>query len=114
MEKSMFKYSIDSIIDSVGVIDNKLPVCNFFDTVLLGKPYAINVIVFTIEGEPQIRMLEYDGKIISYTLDATKTSLGFIKNYTGNSFVKQKRGAQIYYDLYQNNQLITTLLSYRN
>jgi hypothetical protein len=114
MEKSMFKYSIDSIINSVAVIDNKLPVCEFFDNVLLGKPYAINVLVFTIEGEPQIRMFEYDGKVIDYTLDATKTSTSAIRYYNGNRFVKEIKGAQIYYDLYKDNQFITTLLSYRN
>lgn len=114
MSKSMFKYAIDSIIDSIGVIDNKLPVCNFFDNIMLGHPDSINVLVFTIEGEPEIRTLAYDVRQIQYELDASKTSLGFIKDYSGNKFVKQREGDQIYYDLYQDGKFIITLLSYRN
>ncbi|SFC39135.1 DUF4362 domain-containing protein [Clostridium uliginosum] len=115
----MFKFSskrlyIDSTISSIGVIDNKLPVCDFFDNVLLGNPYSINILVYTIEGEPEFRTFTSDGKQIQYKLDASNTSLGFIKNYSGNKFVKQRKGEQIYYDLYQDNQFITTLLSYRN
>lgn len=114
MYESMFKYSIDSIIDSVGVIDNKLPICNFFDNVLLYKSDSINILVFTIEGEPEIRMLTFDGSEINYTLDASKTSLEFIKKYSGNNFVKQRYGVQIHYDLYKDNKFIVNLLSYRN
>lgn len=115
----MFKFlykrlTIDSTISSIGVIDNKLPVCNFFDNVLLEKPYSINVLVYTIEGEPEFRMLSFDGKQIYYKLDATKTSLGFIKNYSGNTFTKKRDGAQISYDLYEDNKFIINLLSYRN
>ncbi|WP_242845414.1 hypothetical protein [Clostridium botulinum] len=46
------RFSIDSTISSIGIIDNKLPVCEFFDNVLFGRAYSINVLVFTIEGEP--------------------------------------------------------------
>lgn len=83
------RFSIDSTISSIGIIDNKLPVCEFFDNVLFGREYSINVLVFTIEGEPEFRILTFDGKQIKYTLDSSKTSLGFIKNYYGNKFIKK-------------------------
>ncbi|MBY6932356.1 DUF4362 domain-containing protein [Clostridium botulinum] len=108
------RLTIDSTIDSIGVVDNKLPICNFFDSVLLEKPYSINILVYTIEGEPEFRTLTFDGKQIDYKMDATKTSLGFIKNYSGNKYIKKRDGSQISYDLYQDNKFITTLLSYRN
>lgn len=108
------RLTIDSSISGAGIIENKLSVCNFFDNVLLGSPYSVNVLVYTIDGEPEFRILTYDGNKIDYTLDARNTSLGFIKYYSGNKFIKQIRESQIYYDLYQDNQFVTTLLSYRN
>ncbi|EES48059.1 DUF4362 domain-containing protein [Clostridium botulinum] len=108
------RFSIDSTISSIGIIDNKLPVCEFFDNVLFGRAYSINVLVFTIEGEPEFRILTFDGKQIKYTLDSSKTSLGFIKNYYGNKFIKKLDGEQIYYDLYQDSKFVVSLLSYRN
>ena len=114
MSEPMFKYSISSIISSVGIIDYEEPVLIFFNNVLLGTSDHINVIVFTIEGEPQIRMITYDGKNIKYVLDSSKTSTGVIINYIGNRFTKEKNESRIEYNLYQNNRFITNLLSYRN
>lgn len=108
------RLTIDSSISGAGIIENKLPVCNFFDNVLLGKEYSINVLVYTIHGEPEFRILTYDGKTINYTQDSRNTELEFIKNYSGNRYVKEKRDYEIYYDLYQDNQFIVNLLSYRN
>lgn len=114
MSNSGFKYSISSSIDSSGVIDYEEPVLIFFNNVLLGKPDSINVLVYTIEGEPLIKMLTYDGKNIKYTLDASKTSTGVIITYIGNRFTKERNESRIEYNLYQDNRFITNLLSYKN
>jgi len=114
MSEPMFKYSISSIISSAGIIDYEAPVLIFFNNVLLGKPDNINVIVFTIEGEPQIRMITYYGKKIKYVLDSSKTSTGVIITYIGNSFTKERNESIIEYNLYQDNRFIATMLSYKN
>lgn len=113
MSNSGFKYSISSSIDSGGVIDYEEPVLIFFNNVLLGKPDSINVLVYTIEGEPLIKMLTYDGKNIKYVLDASKTSLDVIITYVGNRFTKERDEPQTLYNLYQDNRFIATMLSYR-
>ncbi|WP_026888359.1 DUF4362 domain-containing protein [Clostridium beijerinckii] len=114
MLEPMFKYTISSIINSFGIIDYEEPVLIFFNNVLLGKPDHINVIVFTIEGEPQIRMITYDGKNIKYVLDSSKTSTGVIITYIGNKFTRERNELRIEYNLYQSNRFIANLLSYKN
>lgn len=85
------RLTIDSSISGTGIIENKLSVCNFFDNVLLGKEYSITVLVYNIHGEPEFRILTYDGKTIDYTRDARNTKLGFIMHYSGNRYVKEKK-----------------------
>lgn len=114
MPESSFKYSVSSLIDSVGFIDYEEPVSIFFNNVLLGKPDSINVLVFTIEGEPLIKMLTYDGEKIKYTLDASKTSIENIITYIGNRFTKEINESIIEYNLYQDNRFLTTMLAYKN
>ncbi|MVX67298.1 DUF4362 domain-containing protein [Clostridium chromiireducens] len=114
MPESSFKYSISSLIDSVGFIDYEEPVSIFFNNIMLGKPDSINVLVFTIEGEPLIKMITYDGKNIKYVLDASKTSIENIITYIGNRFTKERNESRIEYNLYQDNRFLTTMLSYKN
>lgn len=113
MNNSNFKYSISSSIDSGGVIDYEEPVLIFFNNVFLGKPDSINILVYTIEGEPQIRMITYDGEKIKYTLDASKTSMELIITYVGNRVTKERDEPQTLYNLYQDDKFLTTMLSYR-
>ncbi|WP_243156281.1 DUF4362 domain-containing protein [Clostridium sp. C2-6-12] len=113
MSEPMFKYTISSIISSDTIIDYEAPVLIFFNNVLQCQPDNINVIVFTIEGEPIIKMLTYDGKNIKYVLDASKTSTGAIITHIGNRFTKERNESQIEYNLYQDNRFISNLLSYK-
>lgn len=114
MSEPMFKYSISSSIDSVGFIDYEEPVSIFFNNIMLGQPDSINVLVYTRHGEPQIRMITYDGKKIKYVLDSSKTSTGVIITYIGNRFTKERNESRIEYNLYQDNRFIVNLLSYKN
>ena len=115
MHMDLFRqFNVDTVIDSIGIIGNKLPLCNFFDNVLLGNPSKIAVLVYNIEGEPLIKTLVFDGSKIHYKLDATKTSDNFVREYSGNKYIKEIQGSQIVYNLYDDDKFITKLLSYGN
>lgn len=101
---------IDATIDSTAVIDNKLPIWNFFENIFLRKPANINILVYTIEGEPIIKKLNFDGEIIKYTYISGK----YTKEYMGNQFKKYKKGSDIRYDLYYDNKFITEIIHYWN
>lgn len=116
----MFKYfrgkinSVDATIDSIGRIDNKLPVCNFFDNVILNKPDSIKIIIYSWEGEPIFRTVTYDGKQIKIAIDSTESSPKTVKTFYGDSFRKEKSGSLIEYNLYDKDKFIVRLLFYRN
>lgn len=109
-----YRIGTDTTIDSIGIIDNKLPVCTFFDNILLEKPSEIKVLTYTIEGEPTLRYLVYDGKNIKYTFDVISKIQPQHGEYIGNKFIKEKRGNFIHYDLYKDNKFLTSMLAYRN
>ncbi len=108
------KYSIDAIIDSIGKIDNKVRICDFFDNVTLKRPDAIKLIIFTIEGEPIFRTIIYNGNFIKLIDDSTKTSLKSYNEYTGNRYLKKAQGEMIAYNLYQDEEFIRKMFSYRS
>lgn len=82
---------IDATIDSVGYIDNKLPVCNFFDNVILNKPNSINIRFYGWEGEPVIRTINYDGKKIRLIVYSNENINEVIQTFSGDSFKKEKK-----------------------
>ncbi|QAA31266.1 DUF4362 domain-containing protein [Clostridium manihotivorum] len=104
----------DSIIESTGLIDDKLPVCTFFDNVLLEKPSKLKVVTYSIEGIPGTRNIIYDGNYIKYIFDRFENNKSTHKEYIVNRYVKTKRGEFIHYDLYQDNKFIISMLGYRN
>ena len=116
----MFKYfrektnQVDATIDSIGRIDNKLPVCNFFDNVILNKADSIKIIIYSWEGEPIFRTLTYDGKQIKIIIDSTKSSPKTIEIFYGDNFIKEKKGTLIEYNLYDKDKFVVRLLFYRN
>lgn len=105
--------NIDATIDSVGYIDKKLPVCNFFDNVLLRKPDKLMILVYGIEGQPIYLTLLYDGKLIRFRVEHTDSG-GSIYDYIGNWYAKRPTETSIYYELYQNENFIISMFSYRN
>ena len=113
-EGEMRRILVDAVIDSIGMIRNKLPLCNFFDNVLLGNKDKVTILVYNIEGELLIKTLVFDGSEIYYKLDATKTSDKYVREYSGNRYIKEKQGSQIVYSLYQNDKFVTNMFSYRN
>ncbi|ATD54180.1 DUF4362 domain-containing protein [Clostridium chauvoei] len=104
------KRQVDAIIDSIGIVDNKLPICNFFDNVILGKPDSIKVLTHTIEGEPVFRIITYDGNKIKMTQIYNDRTEVFI----GDNFKKEKNNKLIEYNLYEKEKFIIRLLFYRN
>jgi len=78
----------DVTIDATGFIDNKLPVCNFFDNVILNKADSINILFHTWEGEPRLRTITYDGKRISLVI--YKNDNEIIQTFSSDSFKKKK------------------------
>ncbi|WP_160680921.1 DUF4362 domain-containing protein [Clostridium sp. C8-1-8] len=114
ISKIFNKEKPDAIIESTGLIDNKLPVCIFFDNVLLEKPSKLKVVTYSIEGVPGTINIIYDGNYIKYIFDRFENNKLTHKEYNGNKYVKIKRGEFIHYDLYQNNKFIISMLGYRN
>ena len=105
---------IDATIDSVGYIDNKLPVCNFFDNIILNKPDSINIRFYTWEGEPIIRTINYDGKKINLIVYSNTNSNEIIQIFSGDNIRKEKKDVLIEYNLYNKDNFVVRLLYYRN
>jgi len=105
---------VDATIDSIGNIDNKLPVCNFFDNVILNKKDSIKFITHSWEGEPILNFMMYDGNEIKITIDSSKSSPGNIETFRGNSFSKVRSGSLIEYNLLDNGKFVVRLIYYRN
>ena len=103
---------VDATIDSIGYIDNKLPVCNFFDNVILNKPDSINLRLYSWEGEPLLRTITYDGKRISLVI--YKNDNEIIQTFSSDSFKKKKNDILIEYNLYDKGNFVVRLLYYRN
>lgn len=110
-----FRIRVDSIIDSVGVIDDKLPVCEFMDRILYKTPSTLVVMTFDLHGEPYINQFDFDGNIIKFTKSKIeKDGLKLISESSGNSLVKQKDMEFIRFNLYNDNKFISKTISYKN
>jgi hypothetical protein len=106
---------IDSIINSVGEIDDKLPLCEFMDKILYKTPVALGIMTFDLHGEPYINQFDFDGNIIKFTKSKIeKGGLKLISESCGNSLVKQKDMEFIRFNLYNDNKFISKTISYKN
>lgn len=103
-------------INSGGVIDYKLPICDFMDNVLSKKPYSISVLTENSDGTKYYYEYDFDGEYISYTkYIISNAKLKEIEKYTGNRLVKEfTDGNSIRLNLYDDDSLITTILAYSN
>ncbi|GEM_PF-2178465 len=109
-QSTLNNVSIDATLDSIGAIDNKLPVWNFFENIFLNKPSIINILAYNIDGEPIIKILNFDGDKIIYKYIS---KIGTIE-YMGNGFKKVKKGRNISYDLYDKTKFVINMFSYSN
>ena len=98
------------VIITYNEINNKLPLCNFMDNILLKIPSDLKVLTYTIEGDPIFNHILYDGENIKYIYN----DLVLYKEYLGNKIVRSVIHDVIYYNLYNNNILIKTMFGYRN
>jgi hypothetical protein len=63
--------SDEDIVDSHGEITNSEKFMKFVENVNQGREDKIRVVRYTIEGDPMLHDLEYDGEIITSTTDTT-------------------------------------------
>lgn len=68
--------SDEDIVDSHGEITNLEKFKTFIKNVNEDKEDKIRVVRYTIEGDPILHDLEFDGKIITSTIDSTRDEFG--------------------------------------
>ena len=68
--------SDEDIVDTHGEINNLEKFMKFVENVNQGTEDKIKVVRYTTEGDPLLHDLEYDGKIITSTLDTTRDEFG--------------------------------------
>lgn len=107
------QYNVDTVINSIGKITNEQPLLRFFNDLIINKASIIRILVFSIEGELIIKTIRFDGREISYTKDATMTMDKILQRYSGNRLKKENDGGMTVYNLYQDNEFITRMISYQ-
>jgi hypothetical protein len=68
--------SDEDIVDSHGEITNLEKFMKFVENVNQGIEDKIRVVRYTIEGDPKLHDLDFDGKIITSTTDTTRDEFG--------------------------------------
>jgi hypothetical protein len=68
--------SNEDIVDTHGEITNLEKFMQFVENVNQGTEDRIRVVRYTIEGDPILHDLEYDGKTITSTTDTTRDEYG--------------------------------------
>ena len=71
-----FNPSDEDIVDSHGEITNIEKFMEFVENVNQGREDKIRVVRYTIEGDPLLHDLEYDGENITSTTDTTRDEFG--------------------------------------
>lgn len=80
---------------------------NFYINTKLGSPSAIKFILYTVEGEPIITILKYDGKNYYGVEDSTRASFGS-KGFSEFNFMylkKFKESRLVYYYLFNSDDI---------
>ncbi|MGG5460915.1 hypothetical protein [Clostridium sp. B9] len=104
-------------INSGGVIDYKLPICDFMDNVLSKKPYSISVLTENSDGTKYYYEYDFDGKniIVSKSLVPTDSpELKLIEKYKGNVIKKEFLNDSIVWSLYKNEEKVADTVSYKS
>ena len=105
--------TINTVIDSSGIVDNDIPIRDFFENIDLNYPSKIIIEKYTLEGEPSFKIIEFNGKKIKYIYDLSKTIDKTIKTYKGNNYKIRNESNSIYYDLYNNNKFVINMVYYQ-
>ena len=105
--------TINAVIDSSGIVDNDIPIHDFFENIDLNYPSKIIIEKYTLEGEPSFKTIEFNGKKIKYIYDLSKTIDKTIKTYKGNNYKIRHESNSIYYDLYNNNKFVINMIYYQ-
>ena len=105
--------TINSVIDSSGIVDNDIPIRDFFENIDLNYPSKIIIEKYRLEGEPSFKIIEFNGKKIKYIYDLSKTIDKTIKTYKGNNYKIRHESNSIYYDLYNNNKFVINMIYYQ-
>ncbi|MEH7253827.1 DUF4362 domain-containing protein [Neobacillus niacini] len=71
-----FNPSDEDVVDSHGEITNLEKFIEFVENVNQGREDKIRVVRYTIEGDPMLHDLEYDGETITSTTDTTRDEFG--------------------------------------
>ena len=103
-------------INSNGVIDYKLPLCDLIDSVLTKKKFNTSVIMETLDGNQYYYQYDFDGKniVVSKSLITPDSpELKFIETFKGNNFKKELSNNSIVLVLYKDNNKVTDTISYR-
>ena len=94
--------TINAVIDSSGIVDNDIPIRDFFENIDLNYP-----------SKPSFKTIEFNGKKIKYIYDLSKTIDKTIKTYKGNNYKIRHESNSIYYDLYNNNKFVINMIYYQ-
>ncbi|MBS4178352.1 DUF4362 domain-containing protein [Lederbergia citrea] len=76
MSGCSYNPSDEDIVDSHGEITNLEKFMKFVGNVNEGTKDKIRIVRYTIEGDPMLHDLEYDGEIINSTTDTTRDEFG--------------------------------------
>lgn len=68
--------SIEDIVDMHGEIENKERFEEFLINVEKNQKDSIRVVSYTIEGDPILKDLEYDGEVLNFTTDTRRDKFG--------------------------------------
>lgn len=71
-----YKQSPEDVIDMHGDITNLDKLLTFSENVNRGKQDKIRIVSYTIEGDPILHDLEYDGNVINLTIDSRRDKYG--------------------------------------
>ncbi|MBO3418606.1 hypothetical protein [Clostridium perfringens] len=103
-------------INSKGVIDYKLPLCDLMYSILSKKSFNTSVITETLDGNQYYYDYDFDGKnIIVSKSQIIKDSPGLklIERYKGNYLGKELYNDSIVLVLYKDDKKVTETISYK-
>lgn len=103
-------------INSEGVIDYKLPLCDLMDSVLSKKPFNTSVIMETLDGNQYYYEYNFDGKNIFVYKSLVINEfpgLKLIEKYKGNSLKKEFNNGVFNFVLYKDNTKVIDTISYQ-
>ena len=103
-------------INSKGVIDYKLPLCDLMDSILSKKSFNTSVITETLDGNQYYYDYDFDGKNIIVSKSQIindSPGLKLIERYKGNYLEKELYNDLVVLVLYKDDKKVTDTISYK-